>query len=324
MVLDEGIVIREHRGAYEVETPRGEVLCALRSKLRKALIYPESENRRHTVETVNRIEAVAPVVVGDRVRIERFPDATGVIEEVFPRRSKLSRAAPGRRGVEQVIIANADQLVLVFAVRNPAPHLRLLDRLLIAAEAGGLTPLVCLNKMDLWTPDLPDIRSLYERIGYRVLPTSAYTGQGVEALGEVLKDRLSAIAGPSGAGKTSLLNALQPGLGLKVREISQATGKGRHTTTYLAAHKLDRGGMVIDTPGIREFSLWKLSPGELPDLFPEMRPYAKTCRFHNCTHMREPDCGIRQAVTEGVIAPERYDSFAILRKELEGSVAGRL
>lgn len=315
MAFSEGTVIREHRGAFAVEVSDGVVLCTLRSKLRKTLIYPTSTGRRQIVESVGRLDVIAPVVVGDRVRIDRFSDGAGAIEEVLPRRSKLSRLAPGRRLMEQVIIANADQIVLVVSAREPPPNLRFLDRLLVSAEAGNLTSIICINKMDLWTADMPDIRSIYEPVGYQVLGVSAHTGQGVETLGAVLKDKISAIAGPSGVGKTSLLNYLQPGLGLKVREVSQATGKGRHTTSYLAAHKLDQGGLVIDTPGVREFALWKLRPDELPGLFPEMRPWLDTCRFHNCTHLSEPGCAIKQAVQDGQVAPERYASFAALRQE---------
>ena len=315
MAFSEGTVVREHRGAFAVEVTDGVVLCTLRSKLRKTLIYPTGSGRRQVVEAVGRLDVIAPVVVGDRVRIDRFPDGAGAIEEVLPRRSKLSRLAPGRRMMEQVIIANADQIVLVVSAKDPSPNLRFLDRLLVSAEAGNLTSIICINKMDLWTPSMSDIRSIYEPVGYQVLGVSAHTGQGVETLGEVLKDKISAIAGPSGVGKTSLLNYLQPGLGLKVREVSQATGKGRHTTSYLAAHKLDRGGLVIDTPGVREFALWKLLPYELPEMFPEMRPLLNTCRFHNCTHISEPGCAIKQAVLRGQITPERYASFAALLQE---------
>ena len=309
-------MIREHRGVFDVETEHGTVVCTLRSKLKKSLIYPERDDNRHTVDTVEPIGVVSPVVIGDRVRIERSQDNTGAIEEVLPRRTKLSRAAPGRRGVEQVIIANADHLFIIFAVKNPVPHLQLLDRLLIAAEVGQLTPIICLNKMDLWHPGLPDIRARYVQIGYRVISTSAQTDQGINELGEAFRNRLSVIAGPSGVGKTSLLNLLQPGLGLKVREVSRATGQGRHATSYLAAHKLDRGGMVIDTPGVREFRLWEIKPDELPFWFPEMRPYLERCRFVDCAHIHEPDCAIKDAIASGAISPERHNSYVHLREGL--------
>ncbi|MCY3556918.1 MAG: ribosome small subunit-dependent GTPase A [Gemmatimonadetes bacterium] len=314
----EGIVIREHRGVFDVETRHGIFACALRSRMKKALIYPERDDQHHSVEQVGRIDAVNPVAIGDRVRVVEDQGETGAIEEVLPRRSKLSRLAPGKRRMEQIMIANADHLVAVFSVRDPRPNLQLLDRLLVAAEAGNLAPVICLNKIDLSKDGDPDIAAIYERCGFRVIPASAVTGEGVDLLKATLRNRVSAIAGPSGAGKTSLLNAMQPGLGLRVREVNRTTGRGRHTTTYLAAHRLDAGGLVIDSPGIREFSLWDVSPRELPELFPEMRGHLAGCRFHDCTHVHEPDCTLRAAVATGDVSRERYDSYVALRKELDG------
>ncbi len=318
MDTTEGIVIREHRGVFDVETSHGVFACALRSRMKKALIYPERDDQHHSVEQVGRIASVNPVAIGDRVRVVEDQGETGAIEEVLPRRSKLSRLAPGRRQVEQIMIANADYLVVVFAVRNPAPNLQLLDRLLVAAEAGNLAPVICLNKIDLSKEEDPDIQSIYTDCGYRVIPTSAVTLEGMDVLKATLRNRISAIAGPSGAGKTTLLNALQPGLGLRVREVNRTTGRGRHTTTYLAAHRLDAGGLVIDSPGIREFSLWDVSPRELPELFPEMRDHLTGCRFHDCTHVHEPACTLRNALSAGALRRERYESYVALRNELAG------
>ena len=318
MHTTEGIVIREHRGVFDVETRHGILACALRSRMKKALIYPERDDQHHSVEQVGRIGAVNPVAIGDRVRVAEEQGETGAIEEVLPRRSKLSRLAPGRRRVEQIMIANADYLVVVFSVRDPRPNLQLLDRLLVAAEAGNLAPVVCLNKIDLAMDADPDIPGIYERCGYRVIPTSAVTMAGVDVLKATLRNRISAIAGPSGAGKTSLLNAVQPGLGLRVREVNRTTGRGRHTTTYLAAHRLDAGGLVIDSPGIREFNLWDVSPRALPELFPEMRGHLSGCRFHDCTHVHEPGCTLRSALSAGAVSRERYDSYVALRKALDG------
>lgn len=302
---------------FDVETLNGTFACALRSRMKKALIYPERDNQHHSVEQVGRIEAVNPVAIGDRVLVVEDQGETGAIEEVLPRTSKLSRLAPGKRRVEQIMIANADHLVAVFSVRDPRPNLQLLDRLLVAAEAGHLAPVICLNKMDLSKDGDPDIAAIYDRCGYRVIPASAVTREGVDLLKTTLRNRVSAIAGPSGAGKTSLLNAMQPGLGLRVREVNRTTGRGRHTTSYLAAHRLDTGGLVIDSPGIREFSLWDVSSRELPELFPDLCAHLAVCRFHDCTHVHEPGCTLRAAVAAGAVSRERYASYVALRKELE-------
>lgn len=318
MANDHGIIVREHRGFFEVETESGSYLCTLRSKLRKSLLYPESTNRHQSVASVRRIKAISPVAIGDQVRIVESDQDTGVIEEVFSRRTKLSRAAPGRRPVEQVMIANADQLLIVFAMTNPVPNLRLLDRILVAAGVGRLESVICFNKMDLTDDDSRDLSLIYEKVGYRVIKASAANGRGVGELRQVLIGKLSAIAGPSGVGKTTLLNLLQPGLGLKVREVSEITGKGRHTTTYLAAHKLDAGGMVIDMPGIRELSLWEVESEELAGWFPEMIPYLDSCKYQDCAHVTEPRCAIKAALAEGVIGSDRYESYVHLRAELVG------
>jgi ribosome biogenesis GTPase len=248
--------------------------------------------------------------------------ASGVIVEVLPRDSKLSRPAPvpGQRVFEQVIVSNADLIVPVFAVANPTPKWGLLDRYLVSAEAADIPALIVINKLDLaWkNPDFNEEIEIYRRIGYPVLLVSAATGEGVEELRQTLQGKQSVMVGKSGVGKTSLLNAIQPGLGLRVKAVSQGEiGKGRHTTTHLEMFELDFGGRLVDTPGIREFGLWDIPAEELAYLFPEMAEYVGQCKFGlSCQHDREPGCAIRKAVMAGTISPYRYQSYMNLRGEL--------
>jgi ribosome biogenesis GTPase len=238
---------------------------------------------------------------------------------VLPRETQLSRLRPGpqRIPIEHVIVANPDQVVFIFAVREPAPNLRMLDRLLVIAENCELPAILCVNKMDLAHDEgeAQELLGIYEKIGYEVLYTSAMSGLGLERLRERLTGKLSVLSGPSGVGKSSLLNAIQPELGLAVREISEATGKGRHTTVGVRLWPLQAGGYVADTPGLREAGLWDIEPEELAWHFVEMRPYLSDCRFSSCIHTHEPGCAVKAAVAKGVISAERYESYCRL---LEG------
>jgi ribosome biogenesis GTPase len=216
--------------------------------------------------------------------------------------------------VEHVIVANPDQAVFIFSVREPVPHLRMLDRLLVLAENNDLPAIICANKVDLIDEmdECQRMFGVYEEIGYPVIYTSARTGQGVELLGERLAGKLSVLSGPSGVGKSSLLNAIQPDLGLSTRRISDVTGKGRHATVGVRLWPLDDGGYVADTPGLREAGLWDIEPEELAWHFVEMRPYLSDCRFSSCTHTHEPDCAVKDAVQAGAISAMRYDSYCRL------------
>ena len=317
----QGIVFQKNLGQYSVHSDGREIACALSSRLHKQLIYPTADPsslRRH-VQRVREIDQVDPVAIGDVVRFVDAGEGRGMITEILPRRNKLSRPAttPGQRVFEQVIVANADQVVPVFAAANPTPKWGLLDRYLVAAEAAGLPALICVTKTDLGGQDseLEATLAEYRRIGYRVQLVSVVTGEGLDEIERSLQDRVSVLLGKSGVGKTSLLNAIQPGLGLRVEAVSQGKqGKGLHTTTRLEMFRLDRGGAVVDTPGIREFGLWDVDEEDVALFFPEMRPLVGRCRFGlDCRHDEEPGCAIREAVMRGEISPYRYQSYLKLR-----------
>lgn len=288
-------------GFYTVQTDQGSVICQLRGKLKR---------HRASGDIIS---------LGDRVRIELLSDGSGVIEEIAPRQRALIRTAPSARGpYRQVLLANPDQVVYVFACANPTPHLRLLDRLLIVAEQQGIPALIVANKIDLASPEMITKFEIYPPLGYPVLYTSARAGAGVPELRERLTGKISALAGPSGVGKSSLLNAIQPELGLAVREVSQATDKGRHTTVVRQLFPLNDGGYVADLPGMRMLSLWDIQPEELDGYFPELRPLVQECMYNDCTHQNEPGCAVIDAVNRGVVAPERYESYLRLRLGDEG------
>jgi ribosome biogenesis GTPase len=318
---DQGVVFRKNLGQYSVHTNDREIACALSSRLHKQLIYPTANpsSLRHAVQRVREIDQVDPVAIGDVVRFVEAGKGRGLITKILPRRNKLSRPAttPGQRVFEQVIVANADQVIPVFAAASPTPKWGLLDRYLVAAEAAGLPALICITKTDLaaQNTELEEALAEYRRIGYRVQLVSVVTGEGLDELKQSLQDRVSVLVGKSGVGKTSLLNAIQPGLGLRVRQVSQGKqGKGMHTTTQLEMFRLGGGGAIVDTPGIREFGLWHVDEEDVALFFPEMRPLVGRCKFGlDCQHDEEPGCAIRKAVMGGEISPYRYQSYLKLR-----------
>jgi len=292
-----GQVTRLQSGFYTVRTEQGAVTCFLRGRLK----------RRDYQGDV--------IAVGDRVQISLQNDSTGAIEEIMPRNNALVRLDPTPRGVyRQILLANPDQVVLVFACAQPAPHLRMLDRFLVIAEKAALPALIVANKMDLvGSREAHKTFSIYPPLGYDVLYTSAKQSKGVDALRERLTGKLSAFAGPSGVGKSSLLNAIQPELGLAAGEVSRYTGRGRHTTIVRQMYPLQSGGFVADLPGLRSLALWDTQPEELDGYFPELRDLVASCQFNDCTHRDEPGCAVRQAVEEGTVHPERYESYLKLR-----------
>jgi ribosome biogenesis GTPase len=320
----QGVVFRKTLGHYTVRANGREIDCVLSSLLRKQLIYPTADptSLRHRVRAVREVEYIDPVAIGDHVRFIDAGDGTGMINEVLPRRSTLSRPAPvpGQRVFEQVIVSNVDQVVPVFAAASPTPKWGLLDRYLVSAEASGLPALIVITKLDLASRNRQIEADLetYRRIGYTICMVSSVTGQGLDELKGALAGQTSVLIGKSGVGKTSLLNAIQPGLGLRVKEVSRGElGKGRHTTTHLEMFGLDIGGALVDTPGMREFGLWDVSDEDLALFFPEMAGYIGQCKFGlSCRHDGEPGCAIRKAVMAEKISPYRYKSYLSLREEI--------
>jgi ribosome biogenesis GTPase len=290
-----GLIIKAQSGFFTVETGQGFVVCQLRGKLKQG-------------RALGDIAAI-----GDRVRITVLTDGSGVIEEVLERERAIVRLDPRPQGeYQQILLANPDQTVFVFACANPSPRLKMLDRYLVIAEKQQVPAVIVGNKVDL-VNDPQKIFGVYTSIGYRVIYTSTKQKVGLDELEATLRGRVSALAGPSGVGKSSLLNLIQPGLGLAVNEISTALNKGRHTTVTRQMFPIEGGGYVADTPGWKSLALWDTEPEELDAYFPELRELVRHCQFSDCTHTHEPNCAVLAALKAGTIHPERYDSYLRLR-----------
>jgi ribosome biogenesis GTPase len=247
------------------------------------------------------------VATGDRVWIRPGRGDEGVIERVEPRHGLLTRASKGR---EHVLVSNVDQVVFVMSLVEPALKPHLIDRYLASAEQGGIAAVLCLNKADLIErADYQSLVGFYNQLGIPTYLTSAESGLGIERLRERLRGRQTVFSGQSGVGKSSLLNVLQPDLGLRVREVSETTQKGKHTTTTAELIKLDFGGWVVDTPGIRQFELWDIIPEEVEGFFPEFRPFVPLCAYPDCTHTHEDRCAIKEAVARRLVSERRYTSY---------------
>jgi ribosome biogenesis GTPase / thiamine phosphate phosphatase len=319
--LHQGTVFKKNTGSYLVQSDDRVYTCAISNKLRKELIYPiaDPSSLAHRVVAVDDIRTVDPVAIGDQVLFMDGGEQTGMIKEILPRRNKLTRQAAGRKQLEQIIVSNVDQVVPIMAAARPEPKWNLLDRFLATAEFAGIPALIVITKMDLARE--ADIRSeleYYQRIGYPVLLTSAATGTGIEELHNAFTGNLSVLIGKSGVGKSSLLNALQPGLGLRVSEVGQGeVGKGRHTTTNLEMFALDGGGSVVDTPGMREFKIGVELGADLALLYPDLRPFVGYCKFGlDCSHRHEPGCAVLDALEAGEVSPRRYQSYLGLQREV--------
>ncbi|MDN5348042.1 MAG: ribosome biosis GTPase / thiamine phosphate phosphatase [Clostridia bacterium] len=283
--MEEGIIIRRYAGFYYVDTGAKIWECRLRG--------------RHRLTEQD-------FLAGDRVRITPVGPQQGVIEEVLPRRTRLERPA----------VANVDLVMVVMSFVSPPPDLKLLDRLLILAAAHGIEAGICWNKVDLIEAGEGRLPGFYSSLGYSSILTSARTGQGIPELGRLLAGHIAAFAGPSGVGKSSLLNALIPGLALKTGEVSRKIDRGRHTTRHVELLRLPGGGLIADTPGFSRLDLPKMERQELASYFPEMLPFLGRCRFNSCLHRSEPGCAVREAVAAGKVDGTRYKHYLEFLEEI--------
>jgi ribosome biogenesis GTPase len=308
-----GTVIQSFGSGYDVQTDEGLVKSKLRGSFR-----------------LKGEKAKNPVVVGDRVTLREVEDGTGLITRIHERSNTLTRRAAGRRvGVLHHLVANIDMAWCVQSVRMPGLNPGFMDRFLVMTESQGLDAGFVFNKTDLVAGDAEaeeDVAfwaSLYERLGYPVLRLSAEAGEGVDAFAEALAGRTSVVAGPSGVGKSTLLNAVEPGLGLRTGAVSASTRKGKHTTTNAALFPLTGGGFVADTPGIREYGIAGVDPADLDVRFVEFRPLIGDCRYYSCTHSHEPGCAVKEAAETGEISWERYLSYLNILESLGSDDRGR-
>ncbi|MEX0935950.1 MAG: ribosome small subunit-dependent GTPase A [Gemmatimonadota bacterium] len=302
LAVHRGTVLESVGGVYRVALDEGgEVDASLRGRVKQE---PRTGDR---------------VVPGDRVGIDEAHDGGHTIEVVLPRENELVRGGPAGRKAK-VVVANLDRIAVVLAVDEPPFRETVADRFLVLAEVCGISPVLVLNKVDLPGHDevVASVRDLYQPLGYPVLATSAETSRGLEALRETFARGISAMVGPSGVGKSSLLNELLPGIELRTAPVTRRGGRGRHTTVGARLIRFSADGWMADTPGFSEIGLWNVEPSALARAFPEFEDPSEECRFRVCTHSHEPECGVLAALERGEIDPRRYENYRVLLEEVSG------
>lgn len=299
-----GIVIKSTGSWYTIKSDGGESFqCRIKGKLR-----------------LKGIKSTNPVAVGDWVDFELEGEDEGVIYGVTDRKNYIVRRSVNLSKQTHIIAANLDQAILVITLDFPKTYLQFIDRFLVTAEAYGIPAVLVFNKVDLYNKklneELNNHSSMYQKIGHKVLHTSVKENRGLEKLKQVLTNKVSLLSGHSGVGKSSLINVLEPDLDLKTKTISKSHQQGQHTTTFAEMHPLSFGGSIVDTPGIKGFGLVNMEKEEIGDYFPEIFELKGNCKFHNCMHLEEPHCAIKEAVEMGEIASSRYHSYQVM---VEGS-----
>lgn len=294
----QGLVIKSTGSWYQVHAVDGEIYdCRIKGKFR-----------------IKGIQTTNPLAVGDQVDFELEPNSgNGVIDKLHERKNYIIRKSINLSKQAQIIAANMDQAFLVVTLASPRTSMGFIDRFLATAEAYGIPAVLIFNKLDLFNDAgleiLQDYKAIYENIGYPCYTVSALEGTNIHIIEDLLKDKTTLFSGHSGVGKSSLINALMPDLDIKTGEVSEASDKGQHTTTFAEMHELPFGGYLIDTPGIRELGIFDIRPEELGHYFVEMRALLNQCKFHNCRHVNEPGCAVIKAVEEGEIELSRYESY---------------
>lgn len=302
--LIEGRVIKNTGSAYVVKSNDGsEYPCRIKGNFR-----------------IKGIRTTNPVAVGDIVLIQHASDDAFYIKEIKPRKNYIIRRASNLSKETHILAANIDQAILVATIFNPETPTTFIDRFLATAEAYSIPAIIVVNKSDLWTPEIleyaKELRDIYEKIGYPVIFTSASKGEGISQLKEITKDKISLLGGNSGVGKSSLINALVPGINLKTGDISDTHHTGTHTTTFSEMIPLPEGGELIDIPGVKGFGMIEFQPAEVGHYFPEIFKKSTECKYGDCHHIGEPGCAVEKAVNDGEITPSRFASYLSIMEEV--------